>query len=47
MMSNPLQFVAFWFIGAAVNGTLYFLLRKPVSEDGDMAGNGVLDQLLG
>ena len=47
MMSNPLQFVAFWFIGAAVNGVLYVLLRKPVSEDGDMAGNGVLDQLLG
>lgn len=47
MMSNPLQFVLFWFAGAAVNGILYFLLRKPVSEEGDMAGNGVLDQLLG
>ena len=47
MMSNPLQFVLFWFAGAAVNGILYFLLRKPVAAEGDMAGNGVLDQLLG
>jgi len=47
MMSNPLQFILFWFAGAAVNGILYFLLRKPVDEEGDMAGNGVLDQLLG
>ncbi len=47
MMSNPLQFVLFWFAGAAVNGILYFLLRKPVEAEGDMAGNGVLDQLLG
>lgn len=47
MMSNPLQFVLFWFAGAIVTGTLYFLLRKPVTEEGDMAGNGVLDQLLG
>ena len=47
MMSNPLQFVLFWFAGAAVNGILYFLLRKPVATEGDMAGNGVLDQLLG
>ena len=47
MMSNPLQFVLFWFAGAAVNGILYFLLRKPVEAEGDMADNGVLDQLLG
>ncbi|WP_058270132.1 PTS fructose transporter subunit IIC [Olsenella massiliensis] len=46
MMSNPLQFILFWFVGAAINGTLYFLLRKPVGAEGDMAGNGVLDQLL-
>lgn len=47
MMSNPLQFILFWFAGAAVTGILYFLLRKPVAEEGNMAGNGVLDQLLG
>lgn len=46
MMSNPLQFILFWFAGAVVTGTLYFLLRKPVSEDNEMADNGVLDQLL-
>lgn len=47
MMSNPLQFVAFWFIGACVTGVLYFLLRKPVSAEDEMGGNGVLDKLLG
>ena len=47
MMSNPLQFVLFWFAGALVTGVLYFLLRKPVDENSEMAGNGVLDQLLG
>lgn len=47
MMSNPLQFVLFWFAGAAVTGVLYFLLRKPVDQDAEMGSNGVLDQLLG
>lgn len=48
MMSNPLQFVLFWFAGALVTGVLYFLLRKPVTqEEGEMADNGVLDKLLG
>ncbi len=48
MMSNPLQFVLFWFAGALVTGILYFLLRKPVNqEETEMAGNGVLDKLLG
>lgn len=46
LMSNPLQFVLFWFIGAAVTGILYFLLRKPVSEEQQMGENGVLDKLL-
>lgn len=46
MMSNPLHFVLFWFAGALVTGVLYFLLRKPVAEDEEMNGNGVLDQLL-
>lgn len=47
MMSNPLQFILFWFAGALVTGTLYFLLRKPVDQEAEMAGNGVLDKLLG
>lgn len=48
MMSNPLQFVAFWFIGALVTGVLYFLLRKPVDQSADAdSSNGVLDKLLG
>lgn len=46
MMSNPLQFVLFWFAGALVTGVLYYLLRKPIDESSEMAGNGVLDQLL-
>lgn len=47
MMSNPLQFVLFWFAGAIVTGILYFLLRKPVDQDVEMGNNGVLDKLLG
>ena len=47
MMSNPLQFVLFWFAGALVTGILYFLLRKPVDQDAEMGNNGVLDKLLG
>ncbi len=47
MMSNPLQFILFWFAGALVTGVLYFLLRKPVEQDQEMGENGVLDKLLG
>lgn len=47
MMSNPLQFVLFWFAGAVVTGVLYFLLRKPVDQEAEMADNGVLDKLIG
>ena len=47
LLSNPLQFVLFWFIGAMVTGVLYFLLRKPVAEEQEMGQNGVLDKLLG
>lgn len=47
MMSNPLQFVAFWFAGAVVTGVLYFILRKPVQSESATSANGVLDQLLG
>lgn len=46
MMSNPLQFILFWFIGAVVTGVLYFILRKPVNQDAEMGDNGVLDKLL-
>lgn len=48
MMSNPLQFVLFWFAGALVTGILYWILRKPVAETEEGDGeNGVLDKLLG
>ena len=47
MMSNPLQFILFWFAGAVVTGVLYFLLRKPVDQEAEMANNGVLDKLIG
>lgn len=46
MMSNPMHFIAFWFAGALLSGTLYFILRKPVTEEANDLGNGVLDQLL-
>ena len=46
MMSNPLLFILFWIIGACVTGTLYAILRRPLSgEEGD-EGNAILDQLM-
>ena len=45
MTSNPLQFILFWFAGALVTGTLFFIIRKPRSEENGQQGNAILDQL--